>query len=113
MAAAHSIDLQERKRMLLAESESYRQTLSRDVAHLTSATAWISTTLHYARLVAPALAMAIPIAGFFFGSRKKRSHAHAAPPKKNLLGNVIAGYRVARLVKPILDGLPRVCSSLW
>ena len=108
--AAHSIDLQARKRMLLAESEMYRQTLSRDVAHFTSATAWISTTLHYARLVAPALAMVVPIAGFFFGARKKRAHAHAhaAPPKKNLLGTVIAGYRIARQVKPILDGFRRV-----
>ena len=104
--ATHAIDLQARKTMLLAESELYRQTLSRDVAHLASATAWISTTLHYARLVAPALAMAVPIAGFFFGSRKKR--AHAAPPKKNLLGKVIAGYRIARQVKPILDGFRRV-----
>jgi len=106
--AVHSIDLQARKRMLLADSELYRQTLSQDVAHLTSATAWISTTLHYARMVAPALAMAVPIAGFFFGSRKKRTHAHAAPPKKNLLGKVIAGYRIARQVKPILDGFRRV-----
>ena len=106
--AAHSIDLQARKRMLLADSELYRQTLSRDVAHLTSATAWISTTLHYARLVAPALAMVVPIAGFFFGSRKKRAHAHAAPRKKNLLGKVIAGYRIARQVKPIFDGFRRV-----
>lgn len=106
--AAHSIDLQARKRMLLAESEMYRQALSRDVAHVTSATAWISTTLHYVRLVAPALAMAVPIAGFFFGSRKKRAHTHAAQPKKNLLGKVIAGYRIARQVKPILDGFRRV-----
>ena len=106
--AAHAIDLQARKRMLLAESELYRQTLSRDVAHLTSATSWISTTLHYARLAAPALAMAVPVAGFFFGSRKKRATAHAAAPKKNLLGKVIAGYRIARQVKPILDGFRRV-----
>ena len=106
--AVDSIDLQARKRMLLAESEMFRQALSRDVAHLTSATAWISTTLHYARVVAPALAMAVPIAGFFFGSRKKR--AHAAPPKKNLMGKVIAGYRIARQVKPILDSFRRVRS---
>ena len=106
--AAHSIDLQARKRMLLAESEMYRQALSRDVAHVTSATAWISTTRYYARMVAPALAMAVPIAGFLFGSRKKRAHAHAAPPKKNLLGKVIAGYRIARQVKPIFDGFRRV-----
>jgi hypothetical protein len=106
--SAHSIDLQARKRMLLAESEMYRQALSRDVSHLTAATAWISTTLHYARLVAPALAIAVPIAGFFFGSRKKRTHAHAAPSTKNLLGKVIAGYRFARQVKPIFDGFRRV-----
>ena len=105
--AAQSVELQARKKMLLAESEMYRQTLSRDVAHLTSATAWISTTVHYARMAAPALAMALPIAGIFFGSRRKRAHAHATPPKKNLLGKVIAGYRIARQVKPILDGFRR------
>jgi len=108
MAAPPFVDLQARKRMLLAESELYRQALSRDVAHFTSATGWISTTLHYARMVAPALALAVPIAGFFFGSRKKRAHAHAAPPKKNLLAKVITGYRFARQVKPIFDGFRRV-----
>src|SRR4026208_2415216 len=106
--AAGSIDLQARKRMLLAESESYRQALSRDVAHLTSATAWISTTLRYTRMVAPALAMAVPIAGLPSGSRKKRVTGHAAPPKRNLFAKVIAGYRIARQVKPMLDSFRRV-----
>ena len=106
--AADTSDLQARKRMLLAQSELYRQNLCRDVAHVTSATAWVSTTLHYARLVAPTLAMVLPLAGFFFGSRKKRARAQAAPPNRNLLGKVIAGYRIARQVKPIFDGFRRV-----
>jgi hypothetical protein len=104
--AAHAIDLQARKRQLLAESEFYRQTLAADCAHLNSATSWISTTLRMARLVAPVLAMAMPVAGFFFRSRKK--HVLLPPPKKkNLLSSVLAGYRLARQVKPIWDGFRR------
>jgi len=103
---AGSIDLQARKRQLLAQSEFYRQTLAKDCTQLNSATSWIQTTLHYARLVGPILAMAVPIAGFFFRPRKK--HAPQPPPrKKNLLGTLIAGYRIARQVKPIWDGFHR------
>ena len=103
--AAHVIDLQARKRQLLAESEFYRQTLAADCAHLNAATSWISTTLRMARMVAPVLAMAMPVAGLFFRSRKK--HVPLPPPKKNFLSSVLAGYRIARQIKPIWDGFRR------
>ena len=105
--AAHSIDLQARKRMLLAESEMYRQTLSRDVAHLTSATAWISTTLHYARLVAPALAMAVPIAGSFsVHGRSARTRTRPAEEKSPRQSHRWLPLRPPG--EPILDGFRRV-----
>lgn len=100
------MDLQARKRHLLAQSELHRRALATDFAQLNAATSWIATTLRYARMVSPVLAMAIPIAGFFFRTRKK----HVAPQparKKNLLGTLIAGYKIARQVKPIWDGFSR------
>lgn len=104
--SAAATDLQARKRQLLAQSEFYRQTLASDIAHLNAATSWIATTLRYARMVSPILAMAVPIAGFFFRSRKK--HAPQPPPrKKNLLGTLLTGYKIARHVKPIWDGFSR------
>ena len=103
-------DLQARKRQLLAESEFYRQTLAKDCAQLNSATSWITATLRYARLVSPILALAVPAAGFFLRPRKK--HAPKPPPrKKNLLGRLIAGYQIARQVKPIWDGFHRARAS--
>jgi len=103
---AGTFDLQARKRQLLAESEFYRQTLAKDVAQLNAATSWMTTILHYARLVSPLLAIAVPVAGFFLRPRKK--HAAQPPPrKKNLLGKFIAGYKIARQVKPIWDGFHR------
>lgn len=100
------IDLQARKRQLLAQSQFYRENLVRDVAHLNAATSWITTTMHYARRVTPILAMAVPIAGFFFRSRKAPL-AKPPPKKKNLLGTLLAGYKIARQVKPIWDGFHR------
>lgn len=107
--AAHTSNLQERKRQLLAESEFYRQTLVADCARLNAATSWISSALRMARLVTPVIAMAVPVAGFLFGSRRKR--VPVAPPKKNLLGKVIAGYKIARQVRPIWDGFRRARAS--
>ena len=100
------IDLQARKRQLLAQSQFYRESLVRDVKHLGSATSWLTSTLQVARRVTPLLAMALPIAGFFFRSRKAPI-AKPPPRKKNLLGTLLAGYKIARQVKPIWDGFHR------
>lgn len=96
--------LEIRKRELLARSDVYRQALSAEIASLQSATAWVSRTLHYARLVAPVLALVVPAAGWAFRGRKK-----APPPRKpkGLLAKVIAGYHIARQVKPVWDGYRR------
>ena len=96
--------LEIRKRELLARSEIYRQALAAEMASLQSATAWISRTLHYARLVAPVLALVIPAAGWAFRGRKK---ATQPPRRKGLLSKVVAGYHIAREVKPIWDGFRR------
>jgi hypothetical protein len=103
-------DLQARKRELLAQSAVYRNALSVELAHLQAATAWIPKAFYYARMISPILAMAAPIAGWFFSSRKparKWGAKEAAPKKRGLFGKMLAGYQFARQVKPVWDGFRR------
>lgn len=103
-------DLQARKRELLAQSAIYRDALRVELVHIQAATAWVPKALNYARMISPILALAAPVAGWFFGSRKTKrkwwgGSKEAAPQKKrNLLGRVLAGYQFARQVKPVWDG---------
>jgi hypothetical protein len=99
-------DLQARKRALLVRSEVYRQAFVAECANIQAATAWLPRMLQYARMVGPVLAVAAPVAGWFFGARGKRVVA-PPPRKRNLLGKMIAGYRIARQVKPVWDGFRR------
>lgn len=103
-AMAHTMDLSARKRQLIAQSELHRQILCAELAQVEAVTSWIPKAMQYARMVTPILAVAVPLAGFFFRSRK---HPAAPPAKKNWLAKMLAGYQVARRVKPIWDGLQR------
>lgn len=98
-------ELQARKRQLLARSEEYRRALAAECAQIQAATAWVPRALQYARMVSPILAIAAPLAGWLFRSRKRR--ALTPPPKRNLLGRMFAGYEVARRIKPVWDGFRR------
>jgi hypothetical protein len=98
-------ELQARKRELLARSDVFRRALVAECAQLEASTAWIARMLQYARLVGPVLAVAAPIAGWAFGSRRKPPKT--PPPKRNLLGKMLAGYKFARQIKPVWDGFRR------
>src|SRR5688572_32042990 len=98
-------DLQARKRALLVRSEIYRQALAAECVNIQAATAWLPRMLSYARMVGPVIAVAAPLAGWMFGSRKKR--AAPPPPKRGLLSKMLAGYHIARQVKPVWDGFRR------
>jgi hypothetical protein len=103
-------DLQARKRELLAQDAVYRNALRVELARLQAATAWVPRAVTYARMISPILALAAPIAGWFFGARKTkrgwwgRSKEVAPPKKRNLFGKMLAGYQFARQVKPVWDG---------
>ena len=100
-------DLQTRKRKLLAQSAICRQQLSMELAHIEAATAWIPKTLQFARMVSPILAIAAPLAGWFFRPRKRPAGRALPSKKRNLFGKMLAGYQVARQVKPVWDGFRR------
>ena len=103
-------DLQARKQQLLVRSEIYRCSLAAECAHIQAATAWIPRTLQYARMASPILAVAAPLAAWLFGSRSKRVIA-TPPRKRNLLGTMLVGYKVARQIKPVWDGFRRSRAS--
>jgi len=98
-------DLHARKQQLLVRSEIYRCSLAAECAHIQAATAWIPRTLQYTRMVSPILAVAAPLAAWFFGSRKKR--VTTPPPRRNFLTTLLVGYKVARQIKPVWDGFRR------
>jgi hypothetical protein len=106
--ACDMTELQQRKRELIARSDLWRRTLVSEVAQVEAATLWIPRTLHYARMAAPVLAMALPVAGWVLGFRRRSRGTQKPPPKRNLLGTVIAGYQLARRVKPIWNGFHRM-----
>ena len=95
--------------MLLAESEMYRQTpVTRCRApHLGHRLDFDNPSLRAPRRPGARHGRPHRRVLFRFTEARARARAHG-PPKKNLLGKVIAGYRFARQVKPILDGFRRV-----
>jgi len=98
-------ELQARKRELLARSDVFRRALVADCARLEGSAAWMTRAWQYARLVGPMLAMAGPLAGWAWRSRRKP--AKTPPPKRGLLGKMLAGYQFARQIKPVWDGFRR------
>ena len=96
-------ELAERKRQLLARSEIYRQSISIEVDQIRRTTAWIPRTIHVARVVAPLLMFAVPLAGALFG-RKRTTRKRALG---GIASNVLAGVRLFRWIKPLWDGVDR------
>ena len=98
-------ELQARKRELLARSDVYRRALVAECAQLEASTAWVQRVWQYARLAGPVLAVAAPIAGWAL--RPRARPGRTPPPKRNLLGKMLAGYRFASQIKPVWDGFRR------
>jgi nucleotide-binding universal stress UspA family protein len=96
-------ELAERKRALLARSESYRQSIRIEVDRIEEATAWIPKALRMARAAAALVMIAAPFAGALFG--RKRG------VKRRVIGGiaskVLAGLKLFRLIKPLWERSPR------
>jgi hypothetical protein len=99
--------LDEYKRELLARSEVYRQTLALQRAELQSSFAWVPRSVGTVRSILPLLAVAAPIAGFFFARKKftasPRLRKDPEPPvKKGLFATALMGFQLYNRVRPIL-----------
>ena len=94
--------LAERKRELIARSESYRQSLQASLSDIKETTAWISRSVRTVRSVYPVLLLLMPLAGLIV--RKKGLRKRLPPPKRGLLSKAAMGLKIFRTVKPFWDG---------
>ncbi|MDE3067618.1 MAG: hypothetical protein KGJ60_08710 [Verrucomicrobiota bacterium] len=64
--------LEERKRLLVAESERHRRALMEQLQNLESAAAWVERGLGLARSLRGWWPVLAPVAGFLFARRRRR-----------------------------------------
>jgi len=93
-------ELEARKKLLVAESEVYRQTLRLDVQNLRLCS--IQMQRKYATYMAlkPALMVALPLVGSIF-SGKARSEKRP----RSLISTAIAGWRMYKNFQPLIASL--------
>ena len=86
-------ELEDRKRLLLAQSEMYRQTLTLEITNVKFSTALLKRRLKSKRNIALLVGSAFPIAGFLFArSRAKRA--------VGVLPKVLAGWQLFNKFMP-------------
>lgn len=99
-------ELDARKKVLVAECEIYRQTLSLELHNLHLYSVSVRRKLSPLRWIQPAVAVAAPLLGLWFGSR--RAKAERMP---GLLGKVLLGWRLyqkyGHLVRNLFTGASR------
>src|SRR5262249_12846678 len=97
-------EVQERKRELLARSDACRASLGHEVQNIRIATAWVPRVVRTARSVYPVLLIAVPLVGYLITRRRPPTPPqNHAPSKRGLIASALAGYRLFRQVKPVLD----------
>ena len=111
---ASSNDVNERKRRLLEDSESYRRAMSAEVQNIKATTAWVPKTVGIIRATSPLIALAAPVIGLLVRRRKKQEPAHKSEHKngkadkqKGLVGKALLALEIFRKAKPFWDHFQR------
>jgi hypothetical protein len=81
------------KRLLVAKSEIYRQTVAVELHRLESATAWVPPTLSALQIAYPAVLLAVPLAAWWLG--RKRT------PLADVAEQIVAGLSTARKLQAL------------
>lgn len=97
-------DLEERKRMLLARSEMYRQTLKLEVANIKFSAALLNRKLKLLRTASRLLGLAVPLAGMYFFRRKPESSNVTNNERNGILSRLIYGFKLFGQLSPLLRG---------
>ena len=79
--------LEIQKRLLVAKSEIYRQTLEFEFYKIQSATAWVQKPIGLMKSVLPWIVLAAPVAGYCLGARRRSL--------KTLFGKAVFGLVLA------------------
>lgn len=102
-------ELDERKRLILAKSEMYRQTLKLEVANLKFSGTLLKRRMRSPKLIASVLGLAaLPAAGFIYGRKlhKPKPKVHAElKAEAGLLPALLAGFQIFRRFAPLVQKL--------
>ncbi len=96
-----SKELEERKRVLLARSEMYRQTLRLEVANIGYSTALLKRKFNLLRTSSRLLGLAVPLAGLFL-FRRRAKPAHLG---NGFLTKIFSGFKLFRQLGPLLQAV--------
>src|SRR5258708_38282917 len=94
-------ELEDRKRLLLTQSEMYRQTMRLEVANVKYSLALLKRKLHFVRSSFLALGAFAPLAGLLFARKNVKKEKNKAG---GLFSKLLLGVRMFSQLRPILQG---------
>ena|SRR5690348_3502650 len=93
-------ELEERKRLLLTQSEMYRQTMRLEVANVKYSVALLKRKFNFLKSSYRTLGAFAPLLGLFFGRKKAEKKAEGG----SFFSKLLAGLRMFSQLRPILQG---------
>jgi hypothetical protein len=99
-------ELENRKRVLLAQSDLYRQTLQLEVTNVKLALTLLKRRLQAVKSTTRLLGLAAPVVGLLFGLRRFRKREEPkASGGAGLFSRLLAGVRLLGHLRPLWQGL--------
>ena len=96
-------EFEDRKKLLLAQSQMYRETIRLEVANVKFSLALFKRKFGFAKSAFRVLGVAAPVIGLLLGLRGfRRAEAPKFREKPSLFSRIIAGARMLRQLRPLL-----------
>jgi hypothetical protein len=96
--------LEERKRLVLTQSEMYRQTMRLEIANVKYSVALLKRKLKFLKSGVAALGVLVPLAGLLFARRKAAKGRQPPKEQGGIFAKLLSGVRLFRMLQPILQG---------
>jgi hypothetical protein len=96
-------ELEDRKKLLVAQSQMYRETIRLEVANVKFSLALMKRKLGFAKSAVGVLGVAAPVIGLLLGLRGfRKGEMRKFPGKQSLFSRIMAGAHMLRQFRPLL-----------
>ena len=96
-------ELDDQKKLLVARSQMYRETIRLEVANVKFSLALMKRKLGFARSAVGVLGVAAPVIGLLLGLRGfRKGETPKLPGKPSLFSRIMAGAQMLRQFRPLL-----------
>ncbi len=97
-------ELDDRKKLLLAQSEMYRETLRLEVANVKFSVALLRRRLDFVKSAVGVVGVAAPVLGLVLGLRGFRKKDVVMPAaKRGMFSKLVAGWQMFRRFRPLVQ----------